>query len=590
MSIRVGEVIAVNGVKITLRIDEASSKDTLFYQGEKFRGVSIREYVGIQRGFRTIVCMIEGEYLDEAKATSSGGKELFIRRIEAKPVGYFESDVFVQGIKYMPMIRDAATLMPESQIGKIFGRGEKAPVIIGKTLKEDIPVGLPWTRLFNSHIGVFGNTGSGKSNTLAMIYSVLFTKKATAMSGKSKFVLLDFNGEYTGAQLVDQQRKHVYKLSTQSTPGDRIPITDGEFWDVETLAVLFQATQNTQRPFLNRLVDGKKRYEQYPSSLTNFTKSTFKAVFSAARQKPEMLDLLRRISIIIESETTEEILRTISWHSQQAKFFVAGTTTYFDTEIQYENYLSSAVGTIDASGLDAFDELLLRSHLQLVRDLVYGFVQFDHIQPLLKRVESSLGTLRKVIYIGLDNAEERLLTVVSMKKCNIEARKVIPLLLAKHYYNRQRESVGQPVDRTVHLIIDEAHNILSQQSTREQESWKDYRLELFEEIVKEGRKFGFFLTVSSQRPADIAATVVSQLHNFFIHRLVNDRDLSLIDNTITTLDSLSKSLIPGLAQGCCVATGTAFDIPLVLQVNRLEGLLRPDSEDVDLAALWGQEP
>lgn len=588
MSIRVGEVIAVNGVKITLRIDESSSKDTLFYQGEKFRGVSIREYVGIQRGFRTIVCMIEGEYLDEAKATSSGGKELFIRRVEAKPIGYFEGDVFVQGIKFMPMIRDAATLMPEGQIGKIFGKGEKAPVIIGKTLKEDIEVGLPWTKLFNSHIGVFGNTGSGKSNTLAMLYSVLFTEKATAMAGKSKFILLDFNGEYTGAQLIDQHRKHVYRLSTQSVPGDRIPIASQEFWDVETLAVLFQATQNTQRPFLNRLVDGKKRYEQYPNSLTNFTRSTFKGVFCAARQRPEMLDLLRKVAGIVGNESTEQILRSISWHSQQAKFFVAGTNMYFDTEIQYENYLSSVIATIDASGLDVFDELLLRSHLQLVRDLVYGFVQFDHIQPLLKRVESSLGTLRKVIDIGEDAAEDRLLTVVSLKKCNIEARKIIPLLMAKHYYNRQRESVGQPVDRTVHLIVDEAHNILSQQSTREQESWKDYRLELFEEIVKEGRKFGFFLTVSSQRPADIAATVVSQLHNFFIHRLVNDRDLYLIDNTITTLDSLSKSLIPGLAQGCCVATGTAFDIPLVLQVNRLEDLLRPDSEDVDLAGLWEQ--
>ncbi|TOG15365.1 hypothetical protein CGJ07_24370, partial [Vibrio parahaemolyticus] len=71
--------------------------------------------------------------------------------------------------------------------------------------------------------------------------------------------------------------------------------------------------------------------------------------------------------------------------------------------------------------------------------------------------------------------------------------------------------------------------ILSQQSVREQANWKDYRLELFEELIKEGRKFGIFLTLSSQRPADISATIMSQLHNFFIHRLVNDRDLFLLD-------------------------------------------------------------
>lgn len=88
-----------------------------------------------------------------------------------------------------------------------------------------------------------------------------------------------------------------------------------------------------------------------------------------------------------------------------------------------------------------------------------------------------------------------------------------------------------PPNKTFHLIIDEAHNILSMQSTRELETWKDYRLELFEEIIKEGRKFGFYLTLSSQRPADISPTIMSQIHNFFIHRLVNDRDLLLLEHT-----------------------------------------------------------
>ena len=93
--------------------------------------------------------------------------------------------------------------------------------------------------------------------------------------------------------------------------------------------------------------------------------------------------------------------------------------------------------------------------------------------------------------------------------------------------------------------------------------------------------------MASQRPADISPTIVSQIHNFFVHRLVNERDLFLIDNTITTLDSLSRSLIPGLSQGCCVVTGTAFDLPMLLQVDRLEKKLQPASEDVDLESLWG---
>ena len=155
-----------------------------------------------------------------------------------------------------------------------------------------------------------------------------------------------------------------------------------------------------------------------------------------------------------------------------------------------------------------------------------------------------------------------------------------------NHYEQHKRDVATPPDKTIHLIIDEAHNILSQSSVREQESWKDYRLELFEEIIKEGRKFGIFLTIASQRPADISPTIVSQVHNFFIHRLVNDRDLALLENSITTLDRLSRGMIPNLARGCCVVTGTSFELPMILQMDILEKSRQPDSEDVNLARLW----
>ena len=81
---------------------------------------------------------------------------------------------------------------------------------------------------------------------------------------------------------------------------------------------------------------------------------------------------------------------------------------------------------------------------------------------------------------------------------------------------------------------------------------------------------------------------MSQLHNFFIHRLVNDRDLMLLENTISTLDTLSRSMIPNLARGCAVVTGTAFDLPVVVQFRKMELESQPDSDDVDLSELWGE--
>lgn len=587
MSIRVGEVIAVHGVKVTLKIDEDSNKDSLYFKGEKYKGVSIREYITIQRGFRNIVCLVEGEYLDEKRVEGLGPKVNYVRKVDARPVGYFEGGEFRHGIKFLPMIKDSAFLLQEKLIASIYGRDAVSGLVIGRTLKEDVPIGLPWRKLFNSHIGIFGNTGSGKSNTLAKLHTVLFDKKAGAISQKSKFVVLDFNGEYTGSQLVDQEQKTVYRLSTQSAQGDKFPLHKDEFWNAETLSLLFQATPNTQKPFLIRLVDGRRMFEGSPGALTNYAKTTFRRAFSAARPRPEALDLLRGVAGVLDHVDLRDLLKDVSWHSYQEKFFRRSDSTYFDADgTQYDEHIAPTVDALDLSELDAFQQLIIRAYLQLVRELIQGFVQFDHIQPVLKRIESSIVSLRKVIFVGPVTPQERLVTVISLRQCNNETKKVLPLLVAKHYYNKHKDSVGYPPDRTTHLIIDEAHNILSLQSSREHESWRDYRLELFEEIIKEGRKFGVFVTISSQRPADISPTIVSQLHNFFIHRLVNDRDLFLIDNTITTLDTLSRSLIPGLAQGCCVVTGTSFDLPMVLQVDALEKPKQPDSEDVNLELLW----
>ncbi len=593
MTIRVGEVIAVHGTKLILKIDEQSSKETLFHDGDKYKGVSIREYLSIQRGFRDIICMVEGEYLDESRWEVQDGKSTYVRKVEARPIGYFDRAGFTQGIKYLPMIQDSAFLLTEERIRSIFDRKSDGDFKIGHMLKEEISVGLPWKRLFNSHIGIFGNTGSGKSNTLAKLYTVLFDQKLPLIVGKSRFIILDFNGEYGGEQLAPADHKRVFQLSTLANPDPndataRFQLHPQEFWDLETMSLLFQATTNTQRPFLNRVITGKQKYGANPATLANYAKTKFRQSFCAGEVKPATLDLMRMVARRIGNQPVLDLLAGVTWY-RNGRFNYQGA--FIDPDgVQYDARIAPTVETLDTQGLDEFDQLVLRVNLQLMSDLNAGYVQFEHIQPLLKRVESSLASLRKVLRISDEPQAERLLTVISMRRCSNEVKKVLPLLFAKHYYNSHKAMVANPPDSTVHVIVDEAHNILSDQSTRESETWKDYRLEQFEEIIKEGRKFGMFVTIASQRPADISPTIVSQLHNFFIHRLVNDRDLFLIDNTISTLDALSRSLIPGLSQGCCVVTGTAFDLPMVIQVDRLPSNKQPASEDVDLERLWSSPP
>lgn len=590
MSIVVGEVIAVSGIRISLRIFEDSSQETIFYDGVKYRGVSLREHVSIQRGFIDIVCLVEGEYLDERKMDADADKSQYIRKVDVRPIGYIVDDKFFEGVKYMPMIRDKASLLSEPMVGKIYGTEGKTNFSIGSMLKENVPINLPWTRIFNSHLGIFGNTGSGKSNTLAKLYTTLFNEKLPALKDKSQFVIIDFNGEYTEGQILPAKNKQITVLDSKKGK-HKFKIEASQFWDAETLSLLFQATTNTQQPFLRRVLTGKERFKDVP--LERYIEKTFEKAFSAGEPKPDALEMSREIARIIDCEVLQDHLKGITYNAKH-KYFKDADGNFYNSDCDgFVAHLKPLLDEhVDVSDMDQFTELILRCYLQLCSDVVLGYAQYEHIQPVLSRAKSSIAALSNVLEIVDVQPPPHLLHVISLKKCKNEIKKILPLLIAKNFYTNHKDSenLKSPPTRTLHLIIDEAHNILSEQSTREHEIWKDYRLELFEEIIKEGRKYGVFLTLSSQRPADISPTIVSQIHNFFIHRLVNERDLMLLDNTISTLDSSSKALIPTLAKGCCVVTGTAFDLPMILKIDPLLKEHRPSSDDVNLQELWALPP
>ena len=68
--------------------------------------------------------------------------------------------------------------------------------------------------------------------------------------------------------------------------------------------------------------------------------------------------------------------------------------------------------------------------------------------------------------------------------------------------------------------------------------------------------------------------------------MVNDLDLKKIGNTISSLDSISKEQIPNLAPGQYILTGTSYEMPIIIQVEKLANNLSPNSENADLSKLW----
>lgn len=61
----------------------------------------------------------------------------------------------------------------------------------------------------------------------------------------------------------------------------------------------------------------------------------------------------------------------------------------------------------------------------------------------------------------------------------------------------------------------------------------------------------------------------------------------MIDNTIPTLDRVSKAAIPTLSSGSCIVTGTALSMPVFIQVDQVHEVKnRPSSENMNLTKLW----
>lgn len=139
---------------------------------------------------------------------------------------------------------------------------------------------------------------------------------------------------------------------------------------------------------------------------------------------------------------------------------------------------------------------------------------------------------------------------------------------------------GRP-KRITTIVIDEAHNLLGYDDSKS-DLVHGNTLRVFERVIKEGRKFGVFLCIASQRPSDISATITSQIHNYFIHKLVNPNDVERIRRTVSFMGEGSLSMLSALGQGECIISGPSLYMPQYVYIEQLDVRNQPNSSDIRL--------
>lgn len=604
---RIGKVFSVEGRAIRVSVDKEKNSSHLLYKGDLIKNVSVGSYIKIIKGFTKIIGKVEGEYTFEDKVFSSkdyrSEPQKINRTLGVILLGFFKkNNRFERGIKEMPLIDNECYLLDKEEFYNVhdFISKDDKELLIGKLTLEkgqEIKVGI--NSLFASHIGIFGNTGSGKSYTLAKIYTELFKKykESPNFQLNAKFFLLDFNGEYVDESnniIVNKEFKNIYILSTKKEI-DKYPISKDTLYETSFWTVLLEATEKTQTPFLRRALSNEWLSSNISDadSLISLIKST---LLLALRKNDKQLGAKVLIEFLSEmdssfpisniSDIRDFLSKHLQYYNKNNEFvFIedSGSWKFGEDVHRLVSEKLNEIKIVDFSTND-LDKLKLQIIFQYYDDIIKGFANQEHLSPLIKRIHKRFEDIRKVIVVNDDLKESKNFTIVSLRDVNIYMRKILPLLLCKQLYDEQKKESNQ--HSYLNIIIDEAHNILSRDSERESEQWKDYRLETFEEIIKEGRKFGVFLTLASQRPSDISPTIISQLHNFFLHRLINNNDILAIERTISYLDKLSFDTLPILPTGTCILAGLTAQVPVIIDISKIEDEHEPNNKTIGLVENW----
>lgn len=97
-------------------------------------------------------------------------------------------------------------------------------------------------------------------------------------------------------------------------------------------------------------------------------------------------------------------------------------------------------------------------------------------------------------------------------------------------------------------------------------------------IAKEGRKYGSFMAIISQRPSELDPTILSQCSTVFSLRLTNDFDQEIIRRAISSSSASTIAFISSLANRECIAFGEGMSTPMRLRFRKLPKEWLPGAE------------
>jgi len=554
-----------------------------------------------------------------------------------------------RGVLALPSIGDQVLMPTPTQVAAIVGsKDSDRRVRIGTSpLAADAPIMVDPDKLFGRHLAILGNTGSGKSCTVAGLirWSMVAAEKNIRDKGdptstpNARFIILDPNGEYARAFADRGDRLRLFRVPP--VVGSERPLdVPARLWKGHEWTAMAHAQPGAQRPLLlqglRELKAGNvsgvprtamlRRYlHSYSVRLTALLVQGTTAFAGSARARFECARILENVASDTNqfaAEVDEPTRSSLTTLSAAARGVIENRRSgqYFndfsvnDLE-SIRNQLDVLIATlpeldtVSPLSEDAprfFDVSMLGEHLEQIATEQGGNLA-AFTSTLRLRIRSMLNDpcLGNVInrtpptsfenwlndYVGASGATNGEVAVVDLSLVPSEVIHVVVAVLARlvfeslqHYRRMHPEGLSLPSV----LVLEEAHTFIKR--TREDEgavlSAVQLCREAFEKIAREGRKFGLGLVLSSQRPSELSPTVLAQCNTFLLHRIVNDADQNLVARLVPDNVGALLRELPSLPSKQAILLGWATPIPVLLEVDSLEKQYQPQSSDPDFWDVW----
>ncbi|MCM1499615.1 MAG: ATP-binding protein, partial [Clostridium sp.] len=374
--------------------------------------------------------------------------------------------------------------------------------------------------------------------------------------------------------------------------------------------LLLEATEKTQYPIIKTVWNGviknifvKDENANIALYLLNELKKSIIGILNANANTANKLGAIAGIKedcSFMEDKyysTIEGIFDIFNRYTVNGnKFIVAGSTDYYTDYTQTIIDEVERFDTMDAKDSFTVEDMgFLLNITHLYRTYKYN-INENNTSPLIGRFNSNKKDF-KTIFLPYQIGEKKSIMECLFESSNVlvcdvsrakkDIRRIMVTFLCAKLYSCSVNSKKDNV--SMHLVVDEAHNYLSAQKLDKEDAIAKTCIETFESIIKEGRKFGVFLTMATQRPSDITPTLLSQSHNYVIHKLVNPKDIDIMKNTVPFIDEMSIAMLSILSPGQAIFSGTAFNRPNIVQIKLDGSKTKVESDTIRLMDIWSRK-